>query len=345
MLTLYKLSKTSKMLVWTIEDDYIDEQIVIWHGQEDGIMQEVVIDIETNKSNRTIEDQLELEFMSRVNKQLRLGYHYTRSEALVSTHFTPMLAKKFKDHKVNYPVLVQPKLDGLRCIAKKLSLTQVELRTRGNKLIVTLDHIEDELLPYMEVGDIVDGELYIHGIHLQTINSLVKRKQEGTITVEYHIFDAVGDKPFIDRQLAIPTSRWIKRVSHEIVNTPDELEAYRVKTVAEGYEGIIVRNPSTPYEQKRTKHLLKHKVFTDKEFAIVDVKYVTSGPDKGCAILVCVNEDGKRFKTIPKGSKKYRRSITKDVIGKEATVRFHGRSLDNVPVPNPVTIIIDRGDK
>jgi ATP-dependent DNA ligase len=101
-----------------------------------------------------------------------------------------MLAGNYVPLAAKFPVDVQPKLDGLRCL---VSADDLVLRSRGGK-IYSMPHIAEQLARILPTGVIADGELYIHGVPLQEIVSLVTRQQIMTSTVEFHIFDVlVGD--------------------------------------------------------------------------------------------------------------------------------------------------------
>jgi ATP-dependent DNA ligase len=102
----------------------------------------------------------------------------------------PMLAGIYVPLAAKFPVDVQPKLDGLRCM---VTADDLVLRSRCGKTY-TLPHIADQLAGILPTGAIADGELYIHSVPLQAIVSLVTRQQTMTGMVEFHIFDILtGD--------------------------------------------------------------------------------------------------------------------------------------------------------
>lgn len=122
----------------------------------------------------------------------------------------PMLARKYDDEKkhVEWPGLVQPKLDGVRCIAflnvnprkKSTTYKDVILATRTQKEFQGFNHIRRLLLePLKEMYHVsgfslyLDGEFYKHGQTLQHISgevrSIERNSKVDANSVKYHIFD------------------------------------------------------------------------------------------------------------------------------------------------------------
>jgi hypothetical protein len=98
----------------------------------------------------------------------------------VNTKYFPMLVRKFNDEKKNlvYPLYVQPKLDGARCIAYldksptlNPTIKNVVMYTRQKKDYCGFDKIKKSLLnTLINMYDLdknesvyIDGELYKHG--------------------------------------------------------------------------------------------------------------------------------------------------------------------------------------
>jgi DNA ligase-1 len=121
----------------------------------------------------------------------------------------------------------------------------------------------------------------------------------------------------------------------------EDLDALHDRWVDEGYEGLIARDMDGPYKlaAKNTK-LLKHKKFEDDEFEILGW---SQGKD-GIIQYTCRVDKDKTVEARPKGTAEMRAQMLKDAqedkaIGRMLTIRFIGRSLDNIPLhPHGIAI-------
>ena len=130
----------------------------------------------TNETSDVEQARKEAEALHR--KKLELGFFEDINNIDNSTLFKPMLACDYNDYKdkIEYPVYVQPKLDGIRCIVRKDGMW-----SRNGKPIISAPHIFENM-KHLFVKDpnlIVDGELYIHSNNndFNTICSLVKKQK------------------------------------------------------------------------------------------------------------------------------------------------------------------------
>ena len=130
-------------------------------------------------AGRSLDEQVASRVRSRVNKQRDRGYVDSLDEARTAPRTNqldlplPMLAKKVGDLR-GWPgkVIVQPKLDGFRCLATRNDDGDVICYTRGGKLLPALEHVCAALDPTLPHGVILDGEIYEHGKPLQAVASL-----------------------------------------------------------------------------------------------------------------------------------------------------------------------------
>lgn len=338
MTTLYNRDNTGNIREWSIERDGFD--IVIKHGTMGGAMQEKREEVLEGRASRSVDEQIMLMMASRISRQRDKGYvnslDKVGSKAVNTLGLPkPMLAQPLKKvRNIRYDdAFLQYKYDGNRCMIKKAGHVAIAY-SRNGKVIDTIDHIISELAEHMNDGEIFDGELYCHGHPLQTIVSWVKRKQENTLKIKYHIYDVVSDKPYKDRFARLESV--CKGLSFEVVPTvrvegDEAVQSFFRAARANKYEGAILRWGGAGYEDgKRSKSLIKIKEWEDDEFKVIDIL-----PSKdGWARLVCVTKDNITFNVTAPGSieeKYYVYEFRNDFIGKTVRVEYAFMTNDGVP--------------
>ena len=339
--TLYHQGKTGAIVQWNIWTE--GAVIVREYGQIDGKMQvarTTATGKNIGKANETTPDeQALLEAKARHKKRLDAKYSLTIEDAKQEV-FLPMLAGSFdkRKHSVDYPVDVQPKLDGVRCMAFWKG-DHVELMSRGGKKWECCDHIVRELEMVLPKGWVLDGELYIHGKTFQEITKLVKKLRPESEEIMYHVYD-------IPRKDGKDIGAWDAR-SDALVNfygnlyegkcsfirtvetciAADEQDVFKFQSqyLEDGYEGAIVREYDGIYRfGHRSNSLLKVKSFMDDEYEIIG--YTTGvGRFEGCVIWICITEDGNEFKVVPQGTTEERKEMyqeAEDNIGSLLKVKY-----------------------
>lgn len=309
----------------------------------DGHMNIQAEEISEGKAGRSIQEQIDLRMNSRISKMLDKGYKETADEAAKSSTnqlglVTPMLAKPLKQQKVAN-AFIQPKLNGHRCLITKVDDSVVAYSRQG-KLIHTIDHITCQFMDLPE-STVVDGELYIHGEKLQTIASLVKRKQDRSKEIRYFVYDYFDPQEsqmrFEDRFEALKAltqdmDGFVVLTDTLAVNSLDEaIQVYHTH-VDRGYEGSIVRDKNGKYESgKRSSSLLKIKPLFDTEVEVIDI---VPG-ETGLGICVCRMAGLDRsFKILAPGTHGEKRECLEnkaDYIGKRLKVEYRELTADGVP--------------
>jgi ATP-dependent DNA ligase len=357
---LFSLNSNGSIQRWSISVE--DNRIIKEYGQIDGKMQ-TASDIvkegkNIGKSNETSPEQQAIaEATAQWEKKLKSGYSKTQKDAkagkvdikFVTGGIEPMLAHKFRDHadKIKFPAFVQPKLDGIRCIAMIVDGVAT-LWSRTRKPITGVPHIVKDLETKFPAANIIfDGELYNHSYKnkFEEIVSFVRQEipKEGHKVVQYHIYDIVDTtKTFKQRQ------EWLVAHRENIErNTPVMLSLVHTHEVEDedvlmywftswrliGYEGAMVRNSKSMYEGKRSYGLQKIKEFDDAEFKITGIK-AGRGRMAECAIFTCTTSKGDLFDCKMEGSLDVLKEILKNprsVIGKMLTVRYQGLTNGNLP--------------
>lgn len=363
---LYKFDSTGKIRTYQIE--IIDDRYRMITGTKDGKKVESKWTICTPKNidrsnSTTPEKQAILEVGARINKKLAQNYYKTEEECIAKPEqfFQVMLAldrSKIK-HFPEYPVLTDPKLDGMRLV----ELPDNSYSRKG-KPIPTSIFITEELQPFFEEypNIILDGEIYSHDLHsnfneLMSIARKIKPTQEELNVAEkilqYHIYDMFDTEnpnmPAIERkqwlESLLPVSERIHRVPYWIVNSEDELRVLNEVHVADGYEGSIVRPMNSIYENKRSKNLIKIKSFITEEFPIIDILEGV-GNRSGIAGTIVVMVNNIVVGCGVKGSWVYAKSVLdkkQELIGKLATIRYFGITPDG-SLRFPICTDIDRPD-
>lgn len=253
----------------------------------------------------------------------------------------PMLAHKYDDHagSVRWPAIVQPKLNGIRAIA-----TGGKFYSRNAKEFTSVSHLAQHI-PTWDVP--IDGELYNHDWSFQRIASAVKRinPNRDSEKIQYWVYDCVMDAPYDERYsylMATFDDNPMVFVVPSFAIIEEELSKHHSTFVEFGFEGTIVRNMDSRYQQDtRSRSLLKYKDFVDKEFKIVGAKGGT-GKEVGLVIWTCEMDDGNRFDVRPRGTYAERERLYKrrsKYIGKLLTVRYQNLSESGTPI-FPVGIAI-----
>ena len=187
---LFGLEKKGTYKVWSIEvydnlvsgcDDQATAWISITHGKEGGKLTEQIETITIGKQGRTVTEQAVLQAEARVKKQLDKNYRFTKEElndlpvlAMLAQDASGELEKRIPKDVVENGVITSDKFDGNRCLAKCSAPGVVELFSRTNQLL-NIPHIAAELAMVMQPGQILDGEIYLHGYVLEDIQSAVGR--------------------------------------------------------------------------------------------------------------------------------------------------------------------------
>lgn len=199
---------------------------------------------------------------------------------------------------------------------------------------------------------IIDGELYSHE-YKHNFNAIVSLLRKETPTLEeteeckkyikYHIYDFPRldldrseevnfyDRFYIGERLfsQIPYTQLVKSLE---VNDKQELDSMLECYLADGYEGQIVRL-NKPYENKRSKNLLKRKIFQDAEYKILSFNEGLGDRQNTAASVTCITDEGKIFNAGIIGDLDYARQllISSDNIGKMATIVFFNLTPDGIP--------------
>lgn len=247
---------------------------------------------------------------------------------------------------------IQPKYDGFRCIIAKIDGV-LQLYSRNLKPL-NVPHILEQIKIIQHGFDFdnywLDGELYCHGQSFQTIQSWIKKA--GNTNQQYIDFICYDVMPssysWTDLGFRHRFSLFEEGVASCTLNikisktwkdfAPLGIETLMDQVLADGYEGVILRNKNGQYKHGRSKDLLKYKRFLEEEFEIIEVGE-GKGKNKGTAIFTCAPRVHDtilyelRFTVTAPGDYAMKALYLKDehIIGKMVTVKYQEKTDSGIP--------------
>lgn len=359
--TIFKRDNSGGIRVWWFETG-LDGVVWAWRANSGIYGGKIVVSewkiVEqknVGKSNETsLQDQAYAEGLAEYNKKLARGYFQRMEDIDTFDKFKPMLANNFEDHKFDFSKNVyvsQPKLDGIRCIARADGLW-----TRQGKEILSCPHIIDYLSVFFEKypDAVIDGELYNHELRddFNKITSMVRKAKptaedimESARLVQYHIYDCImpqnedtavyGDDPLFRDRYSFLWDQGFSEPVHYVetrrVIDKDHLDALYGVYLEEGYEGQMIRLDAV-YENKRSKYLLKRKEFLTDEFRVVSVEEGIGNWSGHVKRFVLQLEDGRVFGAGVRGNQATLKALfNSDTVPSWATLRYFTPTPDGIP--------------
>jgi DNA ligase-1 len=238
--------------------------------------------------------------------------------------FECMLAHDGANHegKITGKKLVEPKLDGVRVLTVvDYESRMVTMYTRNGKELVNFPHIVEAFEANMDNWGrsyVFDGEVVSSSF--QALMKEVHRKENAQAQdARLMLFDIVPLTEFKagasvmgqKRRSAFLRENFSKLFADsgciEIITQrefdldvfTDEIEFkdYNKAAVAEGYEGIMIKDPNGKWEGKRSVAWLKQKPFIEVSLAVIETEEGTGRNVGKMGALVCEGtEDGKLIK-------------------------------------------------
>lgn len=219
--------------------------------------------------------------------------------------------------KIQYPAIVQQKEDGMRFNAIVRN-GAVEFRSRNGKEVQLLGNLEPEFLELANGVELVfDGELLVQDngtiLDRQTGNGILNKANKGTITndqaskVVAIVWDVIPYQNFLS---GIDITPYEKRYNHLhsllsktnqtkislvpswAVNSYEEAQVIFRKLLNEGKEGIILKDCTAIWEDKRSKQQIKFKAVLDADLKCVGIEEGTGKYEGMIGSLICETSDG-----------------------------------------------------
>jgi len=274
------------------------------------------------------------------------------------TEYPCMLCSPFEQKlvdKINFPAYAQMKMDGMRFNAIVRD-GKCEFRSRNGKEILLLGNLEQEFIALAGSIDCVfDGELLVmlDGDHQfadrQTGNGILNKANKGTISakeaamVHATVWDLIPYVQFVDGYCGTPYSKRfstleqivnkqksldkkIWTVTSSIVQTLDEAQEIFQSYLAEGYEGIILKDGNGVWENKRAKHQIKFKGELECDLKIVAIEEGTGKYAGMLGAIVCESSDGKIKVNVGSGfNDSHRKNLGKEILDKIVAIKYNSR--------------------
>jgi hypothetical protein len=304
-----------------------------------------------------------------------------RSDGVSVPLVAPMLAANISSIKPDWTsgrIYVQRKYDGLRALGTVDGSGIPILYGRGAYMFAgpAVARIKLALARIMGSrvdarGVYTDGELYVHGMSLQEIESAATNGR-ATISLNYVVYDLITLAP---GQVSSKLRTAARQDNANDDTYPVRLEKLRAlmreeptrddgaiivaetfecasmdcardlfaRFLREGYEGAILRTSTSPYVHGRSSSLIKMKLTQDAEFRIVGFTQGERGSAKGALLFVCATDSGRTFVVTPTGSLDARKKMfaaftrsramfARDWLGKPLIVKFDALSRDGIPL-------------
>lgn len=354
---LYRVASDGrKIVIWSV--GVSGTSYIVTTGYLGGKQQTFIKEVSHIANSDTLEEQTQREAESLWNLKSKDMYpsieearkaHSEKSLSLGG--YKPMLAQLFDPtKKLKFSLtgaFIQPKLDGKRVTARKVD-GEVTMYARSGALHTTTPHLNDQLALVMKDGEIFDGEVYVHEDDFENLMSATQStvNMKDTSDLQYYIYDfpRIGHlqelAPYKNR-LDVFQDRFDDNLPDNLVATPtteinslEDIKAFHLEVVGDGYEGAMLRDPMAPYENKRSYHLLKVKHYQDAEYEITGVNE-GKGKLKGHAgSFTCRTPDGQLFdvKLAGETSNLIRYlDHPEEVVGKMLNVKFFSLTKKGIP--------------
>ncbi len=246
--------------------------------------------------------------------------------------FSCQLAQDSADHpkKLRGIKRLECKLDGVRVLAV-IDHGNVTLYSRNGKEFENFPQIADaveDARKHFQFGRgsggrfVLDGEIV--GESFQQLMRQAHRKSNAeTAGMTYHIFDIIPLEAFQEGHWNVPQDRrleWLEQARERLMETAclrimpgmtvdldsaeghDVMQRFAEAAVAEGYEGIMIKNLDAPYECRRSDFWMKWKPVISVDLAIVGFEEGTGRNKNRLGAIICEGEDNGRHIRVNVGS-------------------------------------------
>ena len=310
-------------------------------------------------SSLSVDDAKVLERV--IQKDLKCGVSISTANDVwhgLVKEYPVMLCSPFEQKlvdKVVFPALVQTKMDGMRFNAI-VQNGKVEYRSRNGKEIQLLGNLDEDFIKMAgNIDCVFDGELLVVNstgiMDRQTGNGILNKANKGTISekeaslVRATIWDVIPYVSFVNTYCLTPYgTRWeslcvmvdkhkpekVSLVDSWEVDTYEEAKTLFEGLLADGQEGIILKDKHGEWEDKRAKHQIKFKGELECDLRIVAVEAGTGKYQVMLGAIVCESSDGVIKVNVGSGfNDEHRKTLKeKDLLGKIVAVKYNTRTTN-----------------
>ena len=247
-------------------------------------------------------------------------------EQYVIPVFSCQLAQDCELHKkkLNGKKSLEVKLDGVRAVTVIYPTGKIDMFSRNGKELNNFNHIKDEISKTFNISSIkealvLDGEIVSDDF--QTLMKQIHRKKSSqNKDAKLFLFDllpleyfkkGIYEKSYFSRIEELKKIHERFFVQSHVINIIDsvnvdldtekgeiEFKNFNKNSIINGYEGIMIKDPESFYECKRSTTWLKSKPFIEISLEVKDYEEGT-GRNKGKlgAIIAEGIDEDKNFKT------------------------------------------------
>ena len=190
----------------------------------------------------------------------------------------PTLAQDIEKCKLSFPMIAQPKIDGVRACYIE-SFTGRSLKPFKNKAVMEV--FSDPKYQHFD-GEMAWGSINSSSLCRDT-TSVLNTVNGSADDVVWHVFDITDKSDWtyekryatLRERVAALNDPQVVAVPSQVVWNQEEIDALDASWVASGMEGTILRNPLAPYKSGRSGtscgSLIRVKQFADAEATVVRV--------------------------------------------------------------------------
>lgn len=214
-----------------------------------------------------------------ISKNLRAGLGSSTINSIIPgaiPSFDVCLAKQYSSKRASFPKWAEPKIDGIRALAVCKSNGSVTIYSRQGKVLTNFPNITKSLTELGIRDKVLDGE--VSGVTYDSVMNVAMRKTGlNDRHLTFVVFDILSVDEFESKDCKtplserrtnllsqvlgnhLPKSGFIDVIPGKLVTSDQEMDEYYLECIQKGFEGIMIKDPESVYEFKRTNNWQKLK--------------------------------------------------------------------------------------